>query len=142
MATIHDVKTSEVVQTPLYLFECTLPSGAVERWSTHRASVDGQVYEARVLRHNLFEIRAASAEGIDATSRVSVTLANADSRFSQIHRTTGWKGAKLAIRFVFYDLAGRQSVCESAVVFQGVCNPPDEITEATMRLTFTSRMPE
>ena len=138
--TIHEVKRSEVVQTPLLLFECTLPNGAVERWSTHRVDVDGQVYEARVLRHNLFEIRAASADGIDAVSRVSVTLANADSRFSQLHRTIGWKGAKLAVRFVFYDLEAENSASESTVVFQGVCNPPDEITEATLRLTFANRM--
>ena len=140
MTTIHEIKKSEVVQTPLLLFECTMPNGVVERWSTHRASMDGHVYEARVLRHNLFEIRAAAAEGVDAASRVSVTLANADSRFSQLHRTTGWKGAKLSIRFAFYDLHGGAGASESAVVFQGVCNPPDEITEATMRLTFTSRM--
>ena len=78
MTSIHESKKSEVVQTPLLLFECTLKNGAVERWSTHRASAGGSLYSARVLRHNLFEFRAASAEGVDGVSRVSVTLANAD----------------------------------------------------------------
>ena len=140
MRTIHESKRSEVVQTPLYLFECAMANGTTERWSTHRATVDGQVYEARVLRHNLFEVRAGAADGIDAISRVSLTLANADSRFSQLHRTARFKGAKLSVRFVFYDLEAGESASESAVVFRGVCNPPDEVTEATMRLTFASRM--
>jgi hypothetical protein len=93
-----------------------------------------------VLRHNLFEIRSAMDEGIDAVSRLSITLANADSRFSQIQRNTGWKGAKLTVRFAFFNLKQREQTSESPVVFRGVANPPDEITEAHVRLSFTSRM--
>ena len=35
MKSVHELKTGTVVDTPVLLLECTLPSGAVERWSTH-----------------------------------------------------------------------------------------------------------
>jgi len=140
MATINELKEQSLTETPLLLFECQLPSGAVERWSTHWVEWDGQVWEARVQRHNLFEIRAGAEEGIDALAKVSVTLANADSHFSQIERNTGWKGSKVAVRFVFFDLKAGQPASEATVVFRGVANPPEEITEGTLRLTFSNSL--
>lgn len=97
MQSVHDVKKLEVTETPVLLFECTRTSGTVERWCTH--AVSG--YDARVLRHNLLEFRSGADDSIDAVSRVSLTLANADSHFSQVQRTEGWKGAKLRVGFVF-----------------------------------------
>ena len=94
MPTIHELKEQRVTATPLLLFECELASGTLERWSTHRVEYEGQVYGARILRHNLFEMKAGGEEGIDAISKLSVTLANADSHFSQIERNTGWKGGR------------------------------------------------
>ncbi|MBM3745342.1 MAG: hypothetical protein FJW34_06055, partial [Acidobacteria bacterium] len=140
MATINELKELSLTETPLLLFECQLPTGAVERWSTHRVEWDGQVYEARVLRHNLFEIRAGAEEGIDAIAKVSVTLANADSHFSQIERHTGWKGSKVTVRFVFFDLRAGQAASEAKVVFRGVANPPEEITEGTLRLAISNSL--
>jgi hypothetical protein len=140
MATINELKEQSLTETPLLLFECQLPAGATERWSTHRVELDGQVYEARVLRHNLFEMRAGAEEGIDALAKVSVTLANADSHFSQIERNTGWKGSKVTVRFVFFDLKQGEAASEATVVFRGVANPPDEITEGTFRLTVANSL--
>ena len=57
--------------------------------------MDGSVYEARVLQHNVFEIQAASDQGVDGIPRISMVLANADSHFSEIERAVGWKGARL-----------------------------------------------
>jgi threonine dehydrogenase-like Zn-dependent dehydrogenase len=48
-----------------------------------------------VLRHNLFELKWGAGEGIDAASKVSLTLANADAAFSQLSANTGFKGALL-----------------------------------------------
>lgn len=140
MPTIDQIKEQEVTSAPLLLFECVLPSGAVERWSTHQTAVEEETYQARIVAHNLFEVRAGGDDAIDAMSKLSVTLANVDSHFSQIERSEGWKGARLTVRFVFFDLAGGIVESESRIVFRGVANPPDEITEATCRLTFTSRM--
>ncbi|MEK7406861.1 MAG: phage tail protein [Acidobacteriota bacterium] len=133
--TIAELKERSVTETPLLLFECALASGAVERWSTHRVSYSGEVYEARVVRHSVFELRSAAEEGIDAIAKITLILANADSHFSQIERNTGFKGSKVTVRFVFFDVKGGAAASESVVVFQGTANAPDEITEATFRLT-------
>lgn len=140
MATIDELKELEVTSTPLFLFECTLRNGSVERWGTHAVEFGGQSYAARLLRHNLFELRSSSDEGFDGAAKISVTLANADSRFSQIEREAGFKGARVAISFLFFDLANGVPASESRVVFRGVAGAADEITEDALRVTFTNRL--
>lgn len=140
MTTIVQHKELEVLETPLLLFECELVSGQHEFWSTHAVRYEGRDYLPRVIRHNIFELQAGSEEGIDATSRVTITLANTDSRFSQLERNSGWKGARLTVRFLFYDLRNGAPATESVVLFRGTANPPDEITETSFRLTFSNRL--
>ena len=140
MPTISELKELEVTQTPLLLFECRLRTGACEYWSTHAVTVEGKTYQPRVLSHQVFEIGMGSEDGIDGISRVSINLANADSYFSQIERNTGWKGSRLTVGFVFYDLRQNIAASETAVLFQGMANSPDEITESTLRLSFTNRL--
>src|SRR5690242_7135643 len=98
------LKEQALTDTPLLVFDCVLTNGNVERWSTHQATIDGTVYEARVLQNNVFEMQTASDQGLDAIPKISLTLANADSHFSQIERETGFKGARIRARFLFYDL--------------------------------------
>lgn len=140
MQTIFELKEQAVTETPLLVFECALGDGRVERWSTHRVTAEGSVYEARVLSHNVFEIQAASEQGVDGIPRISIVLANADSHFSEIERAVGWKGARLKVGFLFYDLRAGEPASEMSVLFQGICNPPDEIREATFRITASSRL--
>ncbi len=140
MQTIYELKEQAVTDTPLLLFECTLADGRVERWSTHGVTVDGEEYAARVLQNNIFEIQTASDQGVDGIPRISIVLANTDSHFSQIERATGWKGARLKVGFVFYDLRNGAALTDLATIFQGVCSSPDEIREATFRITATNRM--
>lgn len=140
MATIDELKEQETPPTPLFLLECVLSSGATERWGTHGVTFEGNTYNARLLRHNLFELRASAQDGLDGAAKVSVTLANADSHFSEIEREIGFKGAQVTIRFLFYDLAGDAAASEARVVFRGVANPAEEITESTCRVAFTNRL--
>src|SRR5471030_3218743 len=125
MQTIFDLRGAEVTDTPLLVFDCVLPNGQTEHWSTHAVLAGGNAYAARVLQHTIFEIQTASDQGVDGIPRISIVLANADSRFSEIERAVGWNGAPLT---------------DTSVIFQGVCNPPDEIREATFRITATNRM--
>ena len=106
MATIDQLKEQETAPTPLFLFDCVLSSGAVERFGTHAVSFGGNTYAARVLKHNLARLRVSSTEGLDGSAKVMVTLANADSHFSEIERATGFRGAQVTIQFLFYDLVG------------------------------------
>ncbi len=140
MKTIFELKEQAVTDTPLLVFDCQLSNGQTERWSTHAVQVEEATYSARVLRHNVFELQASSDQGVDGVPRISLVLANADSHCSQIERTIGWKGARLTAALVFYDLRSGEAVTERSVLFQGICNPPDEILEATFRITATNRM--
>jgi hypothetical protein len=140
VSTIQELKELESPGTPLFLFECTLKSGDVQRWSTHKVTVDGQPYLARVLKHNLFELKSSSETATDAVAKVSITLANADSFLSAIERNIGWKGSQVAAKFLFFDLKNGVAASESRIVFRGTANPPDESTESTLRLTFTNRL--
>ena len=78
--------------------------------------------------------------GVDAIPKISVTLANADSHFSEIEREIGWKGASITVSFLFYQMKNGAADTETMVLFQGIANPPDEIREATFRLTAINRM--
>ena len=84
MPTIDQYKEQETTPTPLFLFDCVLPTGDVERWCTHGVTFEGHQYLARLERHNLFDLNLSSQAGFDGAAKISVTLANADSRYSQI----------------------------------------------------------
>jgi len=140
MPTIAELKEQTITPTPVILFDCVLPSGEEEHWSTHGLQHGGKTYLSRVLQHNLFELRSASDDGIDAIAKISLTLANADSRFSQIARNPGFRGAKLTAAFLFFDVNLGQPASEDVVLFRGIANSPDEITESTLRLSFTNRL--
>ncbi len=140
MQTIFDLRGAEVTDTPLLVFDCVLPNGQTEHWSTHAVTAGGNTYATRVLQHTIFEIQTASDQGVDGIPRITIVLANADSHFSEIERAVGWKGSRLTVGFLFYDLRNGAPLTDTSVIFQGVCNPPDEIREATFRLTATNRM--
>src|SRR5947208_7175931 len=140
MQTIFEVKEQAITETPLLVFDCVLPDGSTEHWSTHGITVGEVVYAARVMAHNVFELQAASDQGVDGIPRISLVLGNADSHFSEIERLVGWKGARLTASFLFYDLRMGAPATEASVLFQGICNPPEEIREATFRITATNRM--
>ncbi|MCB1019446.1 MAG: hypothetical protein KDC27_05935, partial [Acidobacteria bacterium] len=140
MDSIANLKEQAVAQTPLLLFDVQLSNGSEEHWSTHAVTVDSTPYLPRVVENNLFEVQAASESGVDAIPRIRLTLANADSRFSQLEANPGFKGAALTARFLFYDLELDAPASEAQVVFRGVLNPPDEVTETTFRVTAINRM--
>ncbi len=140
MPTINELKEQTQTETPLLLFDCELSSGAVERWSTHAVDVNGQHYDARVLKHNLYEMQSGADQGIDAIATISITLANADSHCSEIERNTGWKGSVVTVRFVFFDLIQGAPASEIVVLFSGMADAPNQITESTLRLTVTNSL--
>jgi hypothetical protein len=127
-------------ETPMLLFDCTLADGNVLRWSSSSVSVGVVPYEGRVLRHNLFEAQLASDTQVGGAPRLTFELANADSALSETEQSTGFKGARLVVRVVFADLAAGGSTSDPLVVFSGLMNPPDLITETTFRLSAINRM--
>ena len=140
MTPINVLKELEVPGTPLFLFDCTLPTGDVEHWSTHNVTVNGQQYLSRVLKHNLFDLNSSPEAATDGVSKVSITLANADSFLSSIERNVGWKGSGLVVTFLFFDLTNQAVASDTQVIFRGIANPPDQSTESTLRLSFTNTL--
>ncbi|HTX39692.1 MAG TPA: phage tail protein [Bryobacteraceae bacterium] len=138
--TIFNLKEQAVTDTPLLLFDCTLANGQTDSWCTHGVTVGATTYAARVLQQNVFEMQTASQQGVDGIPKISLVLANADSHFSEIEQQTGWKGATLTVSFLFYDLPNNAPATDASVIFQGICNPPDEIRQATFRITATNVM--
>src|ERR1700689_3790454 len=140
MPTIDQFKEQETPPTPLFIFDCVLASGETERWSTHAVTVGGNVYPARLLKHNLAALVASSDAGVDGAQKITVTLANADSHFSEIERETGFRGGRVTIQFLFYDLTANAPVSEQRVIFLGIGSMAEEITESTFRVSFTNRL--
>src|SRR5580700_8266944 len=138
--TINVLKELEVPGTPLCLFDCTLPTGDIQHWSTHNVTVNGLQYLSRVLKHNIFDLNSSPESATDGVSIVSITLANADAFLSSIERNIGWKGSNLVVTFLFFDLTNQVVASDSQVVFRGIANPPDQSTESTLRLSFTNTL--
>ncbi len=140
MATINQVKQLAESDSPLVLFQCVLPSGDVECWSTHAIMFAGQTYSARVLKHNLFELRLSADDAMDGISHLALTLANADSYLSEINNAVGFKGTQLTVYFAFADLSTQTITTESTVLFRGIAGDPDEVTEDALSLSFQNKL--
>jgi len=126
--------------TPLLFFDCTLADGTVRHWSSRTIDWNGTPYEGRVVRHNLFEAQLASDTQVGGAPKLTFELANADSELSEIEQQTGFKGSQLTVQSVFFDLVAGTATTDSAVVFRGLMNPPDTITETTFRLSAMNRI--
>lgn len=140
MPTIDQLKEQTTPPTPLFLFDCVLPSGATEYWSTHAVTVGGNAYLARLLQHNLFTLQSSADDGLDTGQKISVTLANADSHYSQLEREVGFKGSQITVQVLFYDLVANAAASELRVIFMGVANPPDEITQNAFRMSIGTQL--
>jgi hypothetical protein len=140
MSTINQVKQLAEADTPLLLFQCAMPSGDMQYWSTHAVPFNGNNYMARVLKHNLFSLQLSGGDAMDGISQLSLTLANADSTLSELELAIGFKGSQLIVYFAFVDLPSLTVTTESAVLFSGSAGDPDQITESTLTLSFTSKL--
>ena len=140
MSTINLVKQLAEADTPLLFFECVLPSGDTEYWSTHTIGFNGQNYSARVLKHNLFDLQLSADDAMDGISQLSLTLANADSALSELNSAIGLKGSKLTVYFAFADLPSGSITTESTVLFRGIAGDPDLITEDALTLSFSNKL--
>ena len=126
--------------TPVFLFNCTMADTSVQLWSSQSITISGNQYQGRVLKHNLFEAQVASDTQIGGSPKLSFELANADSYFSEVEQEIGFKGALLLVSSVFVNTTTGLATTDTVVVFRGLVNPPDLITESTFRLSAMNRM--
>jgi len=140
MPTINQIKQLAEADTPLLFFQCVLPSGVVQYWSTHTIPFAGNIYSARVLKHNLFDLQLSADDAMDGVAKLSLTLANADSALSEVNANGGFKGTQVTVYFAFADLPSLTVTSESTVLFRGVAGDPDQIGEDFLQLTFANKL--
>lgn len=140
MPSPYDSIERECLPTPLLVFECVKRDGSTERWSTHRISLEGNAYEARVLRHNAFEMQSSLDDGLETSGRLELVLGDADGCISQSETAYGYKGAKLTARFVFFDLAAGVPVSDPQTIFIGLGDTPRWTDEAEVNIAFLNRL--
>ena len=140
MANINQLKQQPETDTPVLLFQCVLPSGDVERWCSHGVYLDGNYFEARILKHDLFDLQLSSDDAMDGVSQISLVLANADSAISELNVAIGFKGAQLTVYFAFADLPSMQVRTETTILFRGIGGDPDEIREDSISLSFINKL--
>ena len=140
MQSVLTAKEQLNADTPLFFFDCTLTDGTIRHWCSRTITWNGTPYEGRVVRQNQFEAQLASDAQVGGVPKLTFELANADSELSEIEEQTGFKGAQLTVQSVFFDLVAGAATTDSTVVFRGLMNPPDTITETTFRLSAMNRM--
>ncbi len=137
---VYQLKEVECPGTPLFLFDCTLGDGSVQSLSTHPVSWNGTSYSARVLDHNAFEFQNGIDAAIGSATSLRILLADADAVMTQVDQTVGWKGAEVAVTFLFFDLSTGTPASDGIVVFRGMADPVNEATETTLQLSFVNRL--
>jgi hypothetical protein len=140
MESLYTAKEQLAADTPLFFFDCELADGSVLHWSSRTFTWNGKDYEPRIVRHNLFESQVASETQVGGVPRLTFELANADSRLSEIEHQTGFKGSQLTVSVAFADVVARGATTDSIVVFRGLVNPPEMVTESTFRLSAMNRI--
>jgi len=140
MSTINQIKQLAEADTPLLFFQCVLPSGDTQYWSTYTVPFAGNTYYARVLKHDLFDLQLCADDAMDGLTKLSLTLANADSELTELNTAIGFKGSRLTVYFAFVDLPGLTVTTESTVLFQGIAGDPDQIGEDFLTLSFTNKL--
>lgn len=140
MSTINVIKQLAEADTPLLFFQCVLPSGDAQYWSSYTLPFGGNTYSARVLKHDLFDLQLCADDAMDGLTKLSLTLANADAELSQLNAAIGFKGSQLTAYFAFVDLPSLAVTSESTVLFQGIAGDPDQIGEDFLTLSFTNKL--
>ncbi len=124
LTTINAAKETPQGYCPVHLFDFTFPDGTtrhVAEWALTYLGVD---YEPRVLSQQISAVEALSPNGIDVPPDVRLTLADADKLLYLLDRDHGFRGARLTVRFVFYDFSAGVFSSDSAVPFVGRCSMP------------------
>jgi hypothetical protein len=75
MSTINQIKQLAEADTPLLFFQCVLPSGDTQYWSSYTVPFGGNTYYARVLKHDLFDLQLCADDAMDGLTKLSLTLA-------------------------------------------------------------------
>lgn len=130
VGTINTAKELARGYQPLLLAEFTLTSGTVLRLSTHPLRVsDGGVqyggydYLPRILAHNVEAFAMIADDGVSVPPAASLELNDADHYlWTNYELATGFRGARLTLRFVYYNVVAGEFSSNSTAPFNGICS--------------------
>lgn len=124
--TIANCKDLALSKQPLLLADITLAlGGGIKRYATHAVTFGGNAYEARIANKSITPQTLAEM-GIDVPTSVTLELLDADNAIWNGVEVSGvgFKGARLKLRFVMYDVLASEFSTDSYIMFSGQCREP------------------
>jgi hypothetical protein len=145
VGTIHAAKEQALTFQPLLLATFTFADGTVLRLATHglRAADGGFQYAGhdylpRILNQDIAAVQALSDGGVDVAPQVTLALNDADGfLWTNYEQPKGFKGAKLALTFVFWNVGADDFSSDAVTKFLGICSAP-QVDETQLTVTATS----
>lgn len=143
LSTILVEKENRLAAQPLCLAELTLVDDGLTVLRLSSENLDstegghqygGHDWIPRLMKQSLGALQSVAANGIIQAPQVTLQIADADGEIwnqYEVPDGLGLKGAKLVVKFVFWDPDTNSFSTNEKVVFVGVCNAPDT-DETTM----------
>lgn len=141
--TLDQAKELVAGQLPLLLVKFTFLDGSTLYLSTHAVTHGGQAYQARLSDLDLEKVQMMSESGIDIPPTLTLHIADADgSILTNYENATskGFRGAKVEVRFVFYDVLAGTFSTDSLVRYTGICDPATPTDDAVLEVRTTNRL--
>ena len=145
VSTINVAKELKLAFQPLLLATLTCHDGAVLRLSTHNLnSADGSynyagnAYLPRVMNQDIAALAALSEGGVDVPPSVTLRLNDGDQYLWRNWETTkGFRGARLTLTFVFWNVGANDFSSDTMTPFVGTCSAP-QMDATTLTVTAQS----
>lgn len=104
-------------------------------------SYGGNSYTAQILSVSGFDQSLESSPiGIMGIPDITLILGDANGSMTAWDNAHYFKGSRITVRLVFYNpVTGSVISSDSRVIFQGICNAPDESNPTTLTLSAFSR---
>lgn len=142
---ILTAKENASAAQPLLLATVTFPDATVLRLATHAVTWGGYAYLPRILNQETAITQALSEQGIDIPATVALRLADADYwLWNNYEKLKGFKGARIEMRAILYDVVANEYSSDSRVIFRGICREPGgrlpQHDGQTLSMSFVSRL--
>jgi hypothetical protein len=135
---VNSAKELARTYQPLLLAEFVFTDGTVLRCATHGLRTSdggfqyaGNDYLPRILNQDIAALQILSEQGIALPPSVSIQLNDGDKYiWTNYEKAKGFKGAKLTLRFVFWNVDANDFSSDYLTPFVGFCSAPslDETT--------------
>ena len=147
LPTISALAAQAQTLEPLVVFDIvSVYDQAVLRISSAKTVFGGNTYLAAVTAVQGFQLQLENSTlGAAAIPEITLTLGNSDGTYSQWDNAHYFKNARITATFIFHDPStGQAGSSDSIVVFKGICNAPEQVTDDILTFSafnrFTSQL--